>query len=153
MTDARLSEDDLRSSIHVVVLEDCKYNFILVHLLVLSMKSLKLFLFSTSKKRYYWYILCSGMTICLFVFSYYASASFPPVPPRLVPPLKRPRLMVPPARPVIKATIPQKPQPTAMNQLKTYSKYTLSVLLSQKNSLLHLGHLLPSLGDQQNIWK
>jgi hypothetical protein len=30
--------------------------------------------------------------------------------------------MVPPARPVIKATIPQKPQTTPMNQLKTYSK-------------------------------
>ena len=86
--------------------------------------------------------------ICLF-FSYYASASFPPVPPRLVPPLKRPRLMVPPARPVIKATIPQKPQPTAMNQLKTYSKYTVCFVFT--NSPLYLGCLQPSSGHQQNI--
>jgi hypothetical protein len=38
--------------------------------------------------------------------------------------------MVPPARPVIKATIPQKPQTTPMNQLKTYSK---SALLMKEN--------------------
>jgi hypothetical protein len=74
-------------------------------------------------------LICFMFTITMSFFSsYYASASFPPGPPRLVPPLKRPRLMVPPARPVIKTTIPQKPQPTAINQLKTYSKYSLSVL-------------------------
>nr|CAD7442008.1 unnamed protein product [Timema bartmani] len=60
--------------------------------------------------------------------SYYASASFPPGPPRLVPPLKRQRLMVPPARPVIKAAVPPKQQQpsTPINQLKTYSEYRTS---------------------------
>lgn len=74
--------------------------------------------------------------------SYYASASFPPVPPRLVPPLKRPRLMVPPARPVIKAAIPQKPQPTAMNQLKTYSNPDILICGNCREMFTELQELL-----------
>lgn len=74
--------------------------------------------------------------------SYYASASFPPGPPRLVPPLKRPRLMVPPARPVIKATIPQKPQTTPMNQLKTYSNPDILICGNCREMFTELQELL-----------
>lgn len=59
-----------------------------------------------------------------FIFSYYASTAFPP---RLAPPLKRPRLM-PPAR--SQHPKQQKQQPATntatvpdLNQLKVYSKY------------------------------
>ncbi|XP_069670579.1 uncharacterized protein [Periplaneta americana] len=74
--------------------------------------------------------------------SYYASASFPPGPPRLVPPLKRPRLMAPPARPVIKAAIPQKPQPTPMNQLKTYSNPDILICGNCREMFTELQELL-----------
>ncbi|XP_067013987.1 uncharacterized protein [Anabrus simplex] len=75
--------------------------------------------------------------------SYYASASFPPGPPRLVPPLKRPRLMVPPARPVIKATAPQKPTtPAAINQLKTYSNPDILICGNCREMFTDLQELL-----------
>lgn len=76
--------------------------------------------------------------------SYYASASFPPGPPRLVPPLKRPRLMAPPARPVIKtAAPPQKPaQPAAIAQLKTYSNPDILICGNCREMFTELQELL-----------
>lgn len=74
--------------------------------------------------------------------SYYASASFPPGPPRLVPPLKRPRLMVPPGRPVIKAATPQKPSPASINQLKTYSNPDILICGNCREMFTELQELL-----------
>lgn len=71
------------------------------------------------KKMLHMYLLC----VCC-CFSYYASTSFPVGPPRLVPPLKRPRLMTNSGRNG-KATQQKNTTTTAcIEQLKTYSKYT-----------------------------
>ncbi|XP_046389816.1 uncharacterized protein LOC124158652 isoform X2 [Ischnura elegans] len=57
--------------------------------------------------------------------SYYASAAFPAgPPPRLVPPLKRPRLMVPPPGPPLSAPAAPRPLPT----LSAAAKLTASAL-------------------------
>ncbi|XP_021932719.1 uncharacterized protein LOC110836151 isoform X2 [Zootermopsis nevadensis] len=73
--------------------------------------------------------------------SYYASASFPPGPPRIVPPPKRPRLMVPPARPVIKAPHSKKVQPP-LNQLKIYSNPDILICGNCREMFTELQELL-----------
>ncbi|XP_063235738.1 uncharacterized protein LOC134538386 isoform X2 [Bacillus rossius redtenbacheri] len=74
--------------------------------------------------------------------SYYASASFPPGPPRLVPPLKRPRLMVPPARPVVKQSPAPKQQQQPISQLKTYSNPDILICGNCREMFTELQELL-----------
>lgn len=80
-------------------------------------------------------------SVSKFIFSYYASTAFPP---RLAPPLKRPRLM-PPAR--SQHPKQQKQQPAAntttvpdLNQLKVYSKYHRSTFWHIDETVIKVGN-------------
>ncbi|KAF4522618.1 hypothetical protein B566_EDAN003600 [Ephemera danica] len=87
----------------------------------------------------------------MIVFNYYASAAFGNAGggggggghSRLVPPLKRPRLMVPPGgRPILKATPPQKVQMTPVSQLKTYSNPDILICGNCRDMFTDLQELL-----------
>ncbi|XP_059477455.1 uncharacterized protein LOC132197883 [Neocloeon triangulifer] len=81
--------------------------------------------------------------------SYYASAAFGSAAPgggtRLVPPLKRPRLMVPPgARPILKAAVSAQKAPASasVGQLKTYSNPDILICGNCREMFTELQELL-----------